>query len=675
MKLFRLAALSVAVSLSLSAHAAVTEALTAGVDKSQFDTSVRPQDNVFDYVNGNWVKNTPIPADQSAIGAFYTLRDESEARSKTLLETAMASAQAPGSDEQKIADLYRSYMDEARLEKLGAAPVKPALAQIDQIANLHELFATLGKLQYVSIDLPLNISVGQDPDDARRYEVSINQGGLGLPDRDYYLSDDARFAKAREAYVVYLTRLFSLAGEKTPAEQAKTVMALETAIAQVQWTNVENRDPIKTHNPRNRAALPKTAPDFDWNTWLDNAGLTSLAQVDISQPNYTEALGQLLKKQPLSTWQSYLKARTLDAAAPLLSKEFVQAHFALHGTALTGTTEQRARWKRGVSAVNGSLGDALGKPWAAAYFPPESKARMEALVGNLLKAYQQSIETVSWMSPPTRVQAQKKLAAYTTKIGYPSKWRDYSALEIKADDLFGNMTRSAAYRYQYDLNRLGKPVDRTEWGMYPQTVNAYYNPAMNEIVFPAAILQAPFFNAKADDAANYGGIGAVIGHEISHGFDDQGSQYDGDGNLKNWWTPADRTAFEALTSKLVAQYDAYEPLPGKHVNGKLTLGENIADLSGLQIAYKAYHLSLNGKPAPVIDGLTGDERFFLAFAQIWRGKMRDAALLKQVATDPHSPMAFRAIGASMNSDGFAETFGTKPGDKMYKAPQDRIHMW
>ncbi|KPC53714.1 M13 family metallopeptidase [Amantichitinum ursilacus] len=675
MKLFRLAAITVAVSLSLSAQAAISEPLTAGVDKSQFDTSVRPQDNVFDYVNGPWIKATPIPADQFAIGAFYTLRDESEARSKTLLETAMATAQTPGSDEQKIADLYRSYMDEARLEKLGAAPVKPALTQIDQIANLHDLFATLGKLQYVSIDLPLNIGVGQDPDDARRYEVGVNQGGLGLPDRDYYLSDDARFAKAREAYVAYLTRLFTLAGEKAPAEQAKTVMALETAIAQVQWTNVENRDPVKTHNPRTRAALPKTAPDFDWNTWLDNAGLGSVAQVDISQPTYAEALGQLLKKQPLATWQSYLKARALDAAAPLLSKDFVQAHFALHGTALTGATEQRARWKRGVSAVNGSLGDALGKPWAAAYFPPESKARMEALVANLLKAYQQSIETVSWMSPPTRVQAQKKLAAYTTKIGYPSKWRDYSALEIKPDDLFGNMTRSAAYRYQYDLNRLGKPVDRTEWGMYPQTVNAYYNPAMNEIVFPAAILQAPFFNPKADDAANYGGIGAVIGHEISHGFDDQGSQYDGDGNLKNWWTPADRTAFEALTSKLVAQYDAYEPLPGKHVNGKLTLGENIADLSGLQIAYKAYHLSLNGKPAPVIDGLTGDQRFFLAFAQIWRGKMRDAALLRQVATDPHSPLQFRAIGASMNSDGFAEAFGTKPGDKMYKAPQDRIHMW
>ena len=674
MKLFRLATLAAVLSLSFSAYAADAP-LSAGIDLSAQDKSVRPQDDLFSAVNGTWYKNTEIPADRPSIGAFYTLRDLSEERSHTILEAAIAKPQTAGSDTQKIADMYRAYMDEAALQKLGAKPVLPKLAQIDQLQSTRDVIAFMAKAQADYIAMPLRLDIGQDPDDARQYEASVSQGGLTLPDRDYYLQDDKRYAEARTAYVDYLTRLFTLAKEKNPAEQAAAVLALETALAQVQWSKVENRDPVKTHNPLNRAALAKSAPDFDWNTWLTGAGLEKIATVDVSQPTYIESLGQLLKKQPVSAWQSLLKAKVLDDAAPLLSKDFVDAHFALHGTVLSGTTEQRARWKRAVNAVDGALGEALGQAYVATYFPPENKARMEQLVANLLKAYSVSMQSVSWMTPATRKAAQNKLAHYQVKIGYPSKWRDYSKLEIKPDDLFGNAERAATYSYAYELNKLGKPVDRTEWGMHPQTVNAYYNPQMNEIVFPAAILQPPFFDAKADDAVNYGAIGAVIGHEISHGFDDQGSQFDAEGNLKNWWTPADRKAFEALTSRLVAQFDAYEPLPGKHVNGKLTLGENIADLSGLQVSFKAYHLALGDQVAPVLDGLTGDQRFFYGFAQVWRGKTRDNQELKLLASDPHSPARFRAIGATMNSDGFAEAFAVKPGDKMYKSPEDRIRIW
>ncbi|MDR3429345.1 M13-type metalloendopeptidase [Silvimonas sp.] len=670
MKHFKLATLTGALLLSLH----VAAAPVSGIDFANFDKTVRVQDDLYLHTNGTWIKNTTIPADKGSTGAFLMLRDLSEARSRKIIEDAAAKPVA-GTESQQIGDLYRSYMDEATVEKLGVTPVKPALAAIDKLASADDVVRYFGQLQPLSVSTPLMLGVEVNPKDSRQYLPAAYQGGLGLPDRDYFLLDDPRFVAARGAYLTYLTKLFTLAGETQPAEQAKAVIALETALAKVQWSKVENRDPVKTYNKLTVAELQKLSPGFNWQAFLEGGKMGSVADVDLGQPTYATALGKLLQDQPLATWRSYLKARVLADAAPLLSKAFVDNNFEFHGKALTGTTEDQPRWKRAVALEQAGLGEAVGKLYVAQYFPPAYKARMEALVGNLLKAYGQSIDKLTWMGPETKKQAQIKLAKYAVKIGYPNTWRDYSTLQIKPDDLFGNATRISEFSYNRDLARLGKPVDRSEWLMTPQTVNAYYNPPMNEIVFPAAILQPPFFDMAADDAANYGAIGAVIGHEISHGFDDQGSQFDADGNLKEWWTADDRAKFTALTDRLVAQYDAYEPLPGQHVNGKLTLGENIADNSGLQIAYKAYHLSLNGKEAPVIDGLTGDQRFYLAFAQVWRSKTRDESLLRQVKSDPHSPASFRAIGAVENSDAFFKAFDVKQGDKMYKPEDQRIRIW
>jgi putative endopeptidase len=686
---FRPAALVVALSLafaadlSIGADAAASAvapvasdpvAMTSGLDKAGMDAGVRPQDSLFGAMNGTWLKNTPIPADKSDYGTFTQLDDLSNERVKAIIEGLAAKPQSPGTVNAKIGDFYTSYMDTAAIDKAGLRPLWPYLAQIDAVKNRKELMALMG--QWVSfVDLPVGLAVVTDARDPKIYSAAAGQGGLGLNDRDYYLKKDERFAKARKAYVDYMRHLLAIQGSRNSVVVASAVMNLETKLARVQWTQEANRDPVKTYNPMTLAQLRGQAPDIDWKAWLAAGELGDAPFVSIAQPSYFWALDKLVKSEPLDVWKAYLRVHLMDALALELPADVRDARFQFHGVAMSGVETDRPRWERAVGTLNDSMGEAIGQVYVSEYFPPAYKARMVELVDNLMKAYAQSIDGLTWMSPATKVEAHAKLAKYGIKIGYPDHWRDYTALDIKAGDALGNTVRAAQFEYHRRAVRNNKPVDRTEWDMTPQTVNAYYDPPKNEIVFPAAILQPPFFDMKADDAANYGAIGAVIGHEISHGFDDEGSQYDGDGKLRNWWTPEDRKAFEAITSKLDAQYSAYEPLPGVHVKGKLTLGENIADLSGLQIAYKAWKLSLNGKPAPVIDGLTGEQRFYYGFSQAWREKDRDEAMLHLVTTNPHSPPEFRADGASINSDGFHEAFATKPGDKMWKAPGDRIRLW
>ncbi|MEO5934709.1 MAG: M13 family metallopeptidase, partial [Duganella sp.] len=504
-----------------------------------------------------------------------------------------------------------------------------------------------------------------------------SQSGLGLPDRDYYLKkDDAKLAAILVKYEAHIARTLKLAGEKEPAADAKAIVALETALAEAQWTKVQNRDPVKRYNKTPIAKLPELAPAYDWGHALAAAGVASKVDyVIVAQPSYLAGFNAALEHTDLATWKAYFTWQLLRGASPYLSKDFADASFDFYSTTLTGVAVQEPRWKRGVALVERAIGEGLGRLYVAEYFPPERKARMDQLVKNLLASYKTSIDGLDWMGPATKQEAQAKLAKFTPKIGYPSQWRDYSSLAIAKSDLIGNVLRAANFANQRMINKLGKPIDREEWGMTPQTVNAYYNSTMNEIVFPAAILQPPFFDARADDAVNYGAIGAVIGHEISHGFDDGGSQADGDGNLRDWWTREDRANFKAKTDALVKQYGAYSPIKGYNVNGELTLGENIADNSGVAIAYKAYKLSLGDKPAPVIDGLSGDQRFFMGFGQVWRVRMRDEQQILQVKTDPHSPGQFRANGTMVNQPGFYDAFGVKPGDKMYVAPEQRVIIW
>jgi putative endopeptidase len=660
-----------------SANAPVASApagAESGLDKSGMDPAVRPQDDLFLAMNGAWVKKTEIPADKASWGTFYLLRELSDTRVKGIIEDLASRPQAAGTINAKIGDFYSSYMDTAAIDAAGLEPLAHYQAQLDAVKNKKDLVLLMGK--WVSfVDEPLNLGVGPDAKDPTVYSAGSFQGGLGLGDRDYYLKSDARFAKARDAYRAYLRQVLALDGDKNAVMHAKAVMALEMKIAKVQWSQEANRDPVKTYNPMTLKELSAKAPSLDWKAYLEAGDLPGPAFVSISQPDYTWALVKLIKDQPLDVWKAYMRVRLLDATARSLPAGFRDAAYQFHDVAITGVKQDKPRWQRGVATLNGAMGEAIGQVYVSKFFPPAYKARMVELVDNLLKTYSVSIDNLAWMSPATKKEAHAKLAKYGVKIGYPDVWRDYGALEVKAGDPIGNGIRAAQFEYHRQAVRNGGKVDRTEWGMTPQTVNAYYDPTKNEVVFPAAILQPPFFDMKADDAVNYGAIGAVIGHEISHGFDDQGSQYDGDGKLRNWWTPEDRKAFDAITSKLDAQYSAYEPLPGTHLNGKLTMGENIADLSGLQISYKAWKMSLDGKPSPVIDGLTGEQRFYYGFSQVWRAKVRDERTLQLVVIDPHSPAQFRADGAAINSDGFHDAFGTKPGDRMWKAPADRLRLW
>jgi putative endopeptidase len=593
---------------------------------------------------------------------------------RKIVEELAASSQPAGSDAQKIGDYYRSYMNEAAIDQAGMAPLSPWLAQIDAVKTKPQLAALMGRLQGM-VSTPVILWVEADAKNPSIYRAMTWQDGLGMPNRDYYLKRDERYAKAREAYQSYVETLLSLAGASDAKRQAQAVFALEEKIARVQWAPEDNRNPVKTYNPMTPAALAKAAPGFDWSGYLKAAMLDGGDKLSVSQPSYARGFAALVQSTPLATWQQYMRVRVLDSRAEVLPAAAREAHFAFHGKTIRGQQQDRPRWQKATASLDGALGEAVGRIYVARHFSPAHKARMQELVGNLLAAYGQSIDGVTWMSDVTKQRAKQKLAKYVTKIGYPDTWRDYSKLEVRANDAFGNAMRAGRFEYERQAVRAGKPVDRGEWGMSPQKVNAYYNPSFNEIVFPAAILEPPFFDMNADDAVNYGAIGAIIGHEISHGFDDQGSQFDGDGRLNNWWTAADRKAFDALGAKLVAQYSAYEPIPGHKVNGKLTLGENIADLSGLQIAFKAYQISQRGKAVPVIDGLTGDQRFFLGWAQAWRSQQREARMLQLLTIDTHAPAQFRANGPAVNTDGFHESFGTQPGDGMFKQPEARIRIW
>jgi putative endopeptidase len=675
MKRYLLSTLTLALLAGL-AQAADTpkKAPVSGIVAGYADTATRIQDDFFVHLNGKWLKDTPIPADKASFGSFEKLYDDTQPQLRAIIEGA---AKAPkNADARKIGDFYASYMDDKKLDALGIKPLAASMARIAALKDKQELALLMADDSKLGIGMPFDFGIHQDAKDSTKYVADISQGGLGMPDRDYYLTDDKKLVETRAAYLVHVEKMLALAGDPKAADNAKAIVALETAIAKAQWSRVENRDPVKTYNKVEFAKLAELAPGFDWTVYLKQTGISDKASyVIVSQPSYLTGLAKVMADTPLATWQAYFQWHTLSSYANFLSKPFVDQQFSFYGTTLSGVTEMRPRWKRAVSTLEGALGESIGKLYVEQHFPAARKARMEALVQNLLVAYKQSIDTLDWMSPETKVQAQAKLAKFTPKIGYPKHWKDYSALVVARDDLVGNVMRSRTVESNREVNKLGKPIDRDEWGMTPQTVNAYYNPELNEIVFPASILQPPFFDAAADDAVNYGAIGAVIGHEISHGFDDQGAQYDGDGNLRDWWTDGDHKNFAAKTKMLVQQYNAYEPVKGYHVNGELTLGENIADNSGLAIAYKAYKLSLKGKSAQVIDGMTGDQRFYAGFGQVWRSKMRDAAAIAQTKSDPHTAAEFRANGTVKNQPGFYEAFGVKPGDKMYLPPAERVIIW
>ena len=676
MKRYLLSALTLSLMTAFAVAADV--APVSGIDTRYIDASVRPQDDFYRYLNGEWLKTTQIPEDKSSWGTFAKLRDDVLPQLRAIIEAAEADkARKAGSDAQKIGDLYASFMDEQKLAALGVKPLAGELNRIRAIKDKKAFPMLIAHLGEIGVSTPYGVYVSQDARESTKYAVGISQSGLGLPDRDYYLKkDDPKMADTLAKYEAHVAKILTLGGDKHAAASAKGIVALETALAEAQWTKVENRDPVKRYNKTAIAKLSELAPGYDWQHALAAAGVASKVDyVIVNQPSYLGGFNAVLEKTDLATWKSYFEWQLLRRASPYLSKDFADANFDFYSTVLTGVAVKPPRWKSAVGLVENSLGEVLGKLYVGQYFPPERKARMEELVKNLLASYKTSIDALDWMSPETKKEAQDKLAKFTPKIGYPNKWRDYSSLAIVKSDLVGNTLRASAFSHQRMIAKLGKPVDREEWGMTPQTINAYYNSTMNEIVFPAAILQPPFFDAKADDAVNYGAIGAVIGHEISHGFDDKGSQSDGDGNLRDWWTKEDRANFKAKADALTKQYDGYSPLKGYNVNGALTLGENIADNSGVAIAYKAYKLSLGGKPAPVIDGLSGDQRFYMGFAQVWRSKTRDAQQIVLIKTDPHSPGQFRANGTLVNQPGFYDAFGVKPGDQMYVAPEQRVIIW
>ena len=650
-------------------------AVALGVDTTGFDRGVRPQDDFFRFVNGGWLARTQIPADRTSTGTFLMLRDQSQAALRAIIDSVSAAQNAPGSTGQKVGDLYRSFMDTARIEQLGITPIQADLDRIaafSATAQFPELFASLRRM---SVGVPFTFSVQQDQAHSSRYAITVSQAGLGMPDRDYYLTENARNQTVRAAYVTYMETLLRLAGTADAAGAAQRVLAFETALARIQWDRTRNRDRNATYNPTALADLQTRTPGFRWSAYFAAAGLPSVDTVIVRQPDYFAAMDALLAATPLETVRSYLTIRLLDPTAQYLGRDFREARFAFRGRVLSGQEQDRPRWQLGVTVVEGALGEAVGALYVDRNFSPASKAGMQELVANLMAAYREAIDGLEWMSPATRAEAQSKLSQFTVKIAYPDQWKDYSALEIRPGDLVGNVRRAAAFDYAEMIGRLGQPVDRTEWGMTPQTVNAYYNSVNNEIVFPAAILQPPFYDLNADDAVNYGAIGAVIGHEISHGFDDQGRKSDGAGNLRDWWTPEDAAAFEQRATMLADQYSAFEPVPGARVNGRLTLGENIGDVSGVAIAYRAYRRSLEGREPPVIAGFTGDQRFFLGYAQVWRSVAREEALRQQLLTDSHSPGMYRTNGVLTNIAAFYEAFNVQPGDRMYIPPEQRVKIW
>jgi len=650
--------------------------LSSGVIKGNVDPAVRPQDDFYRHVNGQWLTTTEIPADRSNFGTFTALADAAEANLRAILEEAAASAErTPGSDLQRIGDFYASFMDEAGIEARGLAPLAEEFKSIDALATPADIARYIGHTQRIGVGEPFGFYVAIDEKQSDSYVSYVVQGGLGMPDRDYYLAKEPKQVETRRKYLAHVRDMLAAAGVPDAEGAAARILALETRMADAHWTRVQNRDVEKTYNRYELAAAQALTPGLDWAAFLDGAGAGKVTTLIVSQPSFFTKLGSLIKATPPSQWREYFKFQLLHAYAPYLPKQFVDLDFDFSGRTLSGTAEIKPRWKRGVATVERSIGDIVGKRYVELHFKPDAKERMDQLVGNLMRAYSAGIDTLEWMTPETRTAAREKLGKFTTKIGYPDKWKDWSGLEVRRDDLLGNVQRAAAVEHDRGIARLGGPIDRTDWFMTPQTVNAYYYPPANEIVFPAAILQPPFFDVTADDAVNYGAIGAVIGHEISHGFDDQGRHYDGTGTLREWWTDADDKEFRKRTAGLVAQYNAYSPLPTLTVNGEFTLGENIADLSGLTVAYRAWRLSLDGKEAPVIDGYTGDQRFFFGWAQVWARKYRDDDMRRRILTDPHSPSEFRANGVLVNMPEFQAAFGVKEGDGLYRKPEERIRIW
>jgi putative endopeptidase len=643
----------------------------SGIDTSFMDPAIRPQDDLFRHFAGSWLDGYEIPADRASDGVSRTLYDIAEVQVREIIETATGAGEA-----QKIGDLYKSFMDTDAIKARGLTPLQSDLEAIDAITDLHSFISTMARLEMRGVSGIFGAAIYADSMNSSMNIFHIGQGGLSLPDEAYYREE--QYQPIREAFVAHVAKMGELAGVPLPAAD---ILALETEIASHHWDQVKDRDATLTYNKTTRAQLQELAPNFHWDLWAENAQIPAIAfdSLNIHEPSFFSGTSAMLAhfSERRAVWLAWLKWNLISGSAAYLTDEIVLQNFAFYGTTLSGTPQIRERWKRGVSLVQGSLGEAIGKVYVGLYFPEAAKKAMLELVDYLIKAYEASIKELPWMSDATKAKALVKLASFTPKIGYPDKWRDYSTLEIKADDLIGNLQRIAAFGHAYEVAKIGKPVDRDEWHMTPQTVNAYYNPLMNEIVFPAAILQPPFFDMDADIAANYGGIGAVIGHEIGHGFDDQGSKYDGDGNMVDWWIDSDREAFEKLAAVLIAQFDALSPAatPDIHVNGAFTVGENIGDLSGLEIAYKAYKLALNGADAPVIDGLTGDQRFFLSWAQAWRGKNRPEEVRRRIATDPHSPDEFRCNQIVRNLEPFYQAFLVTPGDAMWLEPSDRVRIW
>lgn len=651
--------------------------LKSGIFHDHFDTSVSPRADFFRYVNGSWLKNFEIPADRAGYGSFTVLREQSEAQVRQIIEDLSVGAAEPGSNAQKIGDLFRSFMDVERIDSLGISPIASDIEHALNIQSANELLEVMGGLEARGLTGLFYIGVEVDAHDSNRYVMYMSQGGISLPDEAYYREE--QYAPIREAFLVHATKMLEMAGVCNAADHAGRVLALESKIAANHFDQVKDRDMSLVLNPYNFAGLQELTPGFEWPRWMQAAKVPQHVMEDliVQQPSHFAGVAELLREFDRESWSSWLTWHLISGSAAYLSQNFVEENFAFYGRTLSGTPELRERWKRGVSLVEGSLGEAIGQEYVARHFPPEAKERMLHLVQNLIEAYRTDISTLAWMSDETRAKALDKLNNFTPKIGYPDKWRDYAKLSIVADDLIANLEAVTTFAQEYNFAKIGTPIDRQEWGMTPQTVNAYYHPLYNEIVFPAAILQPPFFNLEADDAVNYGGIGAVIGHEIGHGFDDQGSKFDGDGNLNDWWSEEDRTKFESLTRKLIDQYEALHPAnaPEVHVNGALTIGENIGDLGGACVAYQAYQISLQRAPAPVIEGLTGEQRFFIGYAQIWNGKLRPEETKRLIATDPHSPAEFRANQILKNLPEFYEAFGVVEGDPLWLPESDRVRIW
>lgn len=648
---------------------------TWGVDLAGMDTSVKPGADFFGYVNGTWAKTTRIPADRSSYGGFAVLRDLSEARVRTLVEGYPAADPSTGGDQAKVAALYRGFMDEAAIEKLGAKPLQPKLAAIRSVKDKEQMAALMGGANAGFGRSFFGLGVSDDARDPDRYALYMSQSGLGLGDRELYL--DPKFAPQRERYQQYIAQMLGLAGWQKPASHAAAILALETEIAQAHWTRAESRDRDKTYNPVALSDLPAKAPGFPWKAYFAAAGVDGTGRVILRQASAIPKIAQVFAGADLDTLKAWEAFHTVDQAAPLLSRAFSDAEFEFRSKFMQGQPEQRERWKRAVAFAEGAMGEAIGRDYVQLYFPADSKAKMDALVANVKAAMRTRLNGLEWMSPATKTEALAKLENFGLKIGYPEKWRDYSGLQVVAGDTFGNAERAARFEWDYDRHRIGQPVDKAEWGMTPQTVNAYYSSVKNEIVFPAAILQPPFFDPDADPAVNYGAIGGVIGHEIIHGFDDQGRKSDGHGVLRDWWTAEDAAKFEAQAARLGAQYESYtfDSLPGLHINGRASMGENIGDLGGITIALEAYRRSLGGKPAPVVDGFTGEQRLFLGWAQVWRTLYRDDALRQQLVGNPHSPGQIRAFAPLRNVDAWYEAFGVTKNDPLWIAPEDRVRIW